>query len=87
MADKTYKKIKRRLWYFVYYYKSDNSKLVEKCFNSAKRMRNYVNMLHDNFLVSFIGIKIHWCYREYTPRHIIRAYSPRKNKIIKCEKY
>jgi hypothetical protein len=87
MVDKTYKKIKRRLWYFVCYYEDGNPKIMERCFNSSKRMRSFVDRLHDKDTILTIEIKTHWCYREYNPRHIIWSYSPRKGKIVKFELY
>lgn len=73
------RKIKRRLWYFVVYWK--NNIRNEKCFNSAKRARRYVNLLHLNNIEGIEMEKV-WCYRNHQPKHHWLYVSPKIDKLI-----
>lgn len=60
------RKIRRRLSYWVSYWGNNVRKTAY--FNSAKRMRSYVNRLHLSY-DGVIEIEKVWCYRNHHPRH------------------
>lgn len=79
-----YKKIKRRLFYEVIWWKPDGRKV--KYFESAKRMRKFVNHLHSCY-DGMIEIEKTWCYREHSPRHKWYYCSWKPNQFICVERW
>ena len=88
LTRKSHKKIKRRLYYDVYYWtKTDR---VSKYFESAKKAKKYVNYIHNSNLIEdgdCVGMEKTWCYREFTPKHKTYYVSFRPNQFIVVEKY
>ena len=81
------KKIKRRLSYDVSFWRG--SKRETKYFESAKKMRRFVNRLHQVIgpeLTSFEIVKT-FCYRNHHPRHKSWYYSTEPNQFICYERY
>lgn len=74
-----YKKIKRRLSYQVIWWESNCRKV--KYFESAKRMRKFVNHLHSCY-DGMIEIEKTFCYREHSPRHKWHYYSWKPNQFF-----
>lgn len=73
----TTKKIKRRLYYDVSFYY--DGKLQSHYFESAKKMRRFVDNIHELLSsdIPVIRIKKTWCYREHSPRrqwHYVSEY-------------
>jgi hypothetical protein len=82
------KKIKRRLYYDVYYWtKTDR---VSKYFESAKKAKNYVNYIHNSNLMEdggYVRMEKTFCYREHSPRHKWFYISEKPDTFICAEKY
>ena len=82
------KKIKRRLFYDVYYWtKTDR---VSKYFESAKKAKNYVNYIHNSNLMEdggYVRMEKTFCYREHSPRHKWFYISEKPDTFICAEKY
>ena len=88
LTRKSYKKIKRRLSYDVYYWtKTDR---VSKYFESSKKARNYVNYIHNSGLMKdgdYVRMEKTWCYREHSPRHKWYYISEDPNHFLCVEKW
>ena len=88
LTRKSYKKIKRRLSYDVYYWtKTDR---VSKYFESAKKAKNYVNYIHNSGLMKdgdYVRMEKTFCYREHSPRHKWFYISEDPNHFLCVEKY
>jgi hypothetical protein len=80
------RKIKRRLSYEVSFWYNANRET--KYFHSAKKMRRYVNNLHE-IADSLFDIEIEktWCYRNHHPKHKWLYYSTEPNQFVLYEKY
>lgn len=78
------KKIKRRIFYEVIWWMKDGRKV--KYFESAKKMRKFVNHLHS-WYNDYIEIEKNWCYRQFTPKHKWYYISYRPNQFVCVEKY
>ena len=68
---KSYKKIKRRFSYDVWYWNKENTR-VSKYFESVKKAKKYVNHIHNYGLIKkgdYVGMEKTFCYREHSPRH------------------
>ena len=88
LTRKSHKKIKRRLYYDVYYWSKTDR--VSKYFESAKKVKKYVNHIHNSNLIEdgdCVGMEKTWCYREFTPKHKTYYVSFRPNQFIVVEKY
>lgn len=83
----TYKKIKRRLYYDASFYY--DGKLQTRYFESAKKMRRYVDNIHKllGSDVPVIWITKTWCYREYSFRHQWHYESNRPGSYVCVEKW
>ena len=83
----TTKKIKRRLSYDVSFWRG--SKRETKYFESAKKMRRFVNGIHELLSVDIPGVTIvkTFCYRNHHPRHKTWYYSPKLYQFICYERY
>lgn len=81
------RKIKRRLSYWVSYWNGSVRKTTY--FNSAKRMRHYVNCLHQKINPEYPVIEIEkvWCYRNHKPKHKWYYESRKPNQFICYERY
>ena len=78
------KKIKRRIHYEVIWWLPELR--VAYYFESAKRMRSFVNKLHKTYNKE-IEIQKTWCYREHQPRHKSYYVSLRPNHFVCVEKW
>jgi hypothetical protein len=92
MSDKVYKKIKRRLYYDVWYWSKngDFATRVSKYFESAKKAKKYVNHIHNSNLIQeydYVRMVKTWCYREHSRKHKWYYYSWEPNKFICVERY
>jgi hypothetical protein len=83
----TTKKIKRRLSYEVSFWY--DGKRATKWFHSAKRMRKYVNAIHESTMMDIPEVIIEktWCYRNHHPRHKWWYISTKPNQFICYERY
>lgn len=80
------KKIKRRLWYEVTLWHKNSAQ--RRIFNSAKRMRRYVNILHKENKSDYpIDIQKWWCYRNHQPRHMWYYVSSKTDEFVCVEHY
>ena len=89
LTRKQYKKIKRRLYYDVWYWNKENRR-VSKYFESAKKAKKYVNYIHNSGLmkdVDYVRMEKTWCYREHQPRHKWYYVSFYPNQLVCVEKY
>lgn len=84
ITRKSHKKIKRRLHYDVIWWTKNNREV--KYFESAKKMRKFVNYLHS-WYDDVIEIEKTWCYREHTPRHKTYYVSYRPDSFVIVERY
>ena len=80
----TPKKIKRRIFYEVIWWGAESRHT--KCFYSVKKMRKFVNELHQ-WYNDYIEIEKNWCYREYSPRHKWYYISFEPNQFVCVEKW
>jgi hypothetical protein len=86
---KSHKKIKRRLYYDVWYWNKENTR-VSKYFESAKKAKNYVNYIHNSDLMKegdYVRMEKTWCYRQHHPRHKWFYISEEPNRFICVERY
>lgn len=83
----TSRKIKRRLSYEVSFW-YDGCRET-KYFHSAKKMRKFVNCIHEYVSVDIPGVTIEktWCYREHHPRHKWWYHSSEPNQFVCYERY
>lgn len=81
------RKIKRRLSYEVSFWY--DGKRGTKWFQSAKRMRKYVNRIHEYTMMNIPEVIIEktWCYRNHHPRHKWWYVSTKPNQFICYERY
>jgi hypothetical protein len=81
------KKIKRRLSYEVSFWYNGNRET--KFFHSAKKMKGYVNSIHEFTMVDIPDVIIEktWCYRNHHPRHKWWYYSTEPNQFVCYERY
>lgn len=81
------RKIKRRMSYTVSYWYE--KQLDRKYFESAKRMRNYVNNIHELLSNDIPNVTIEktFSYRNHHPRHKTWYYSTEPNQFICYERY
>lgn len=81
------RKIKRRMSYTVSYWYENQ--LNWKYFESAKRMRRFVNSIHELLSIDIPNVKIEktFCYRNHRPRHKTWYYSTEPNQFICYERY
>lgn len=81
------KKIKRNLSYVVSFYY--DGILESHYFESAKKMRTFVNNIHELVDCSIPGVRIekNWCYRDFTPRHKCVYISFKPKQFLLVEKY
>lgn len=81
------RKIKRRLSYEVSFYY--DGKRETKYFESAKKMRRFVNGIHELLSADIPTVKIEktWCYRNHHPKHKSCYYSTEPNQFICYERY
>ena len=89
LMNKPPKKIKRRLYYDVWYWNKENRR-VSKYFESAKKAKKYVNYIHNSGLmkdVDYVRMEKTWCYREHHPKHKTLYVSFRPNQFIVVERY
>ena len=85
----TSKKIKRRLFYDVWYWSKEKCR-ISKYFESSKKARNYVNYIHNSNLMEdggYVRIEKTFCYREHSPRHKWFYISEKPDAFICVEKY
>ena len=85
----TSKKIKRRLFYDVWYWSKEKCR-ISKYFESSKKARNYVNYIHNSNLMEdggYVRIEKTFCYREHSPRHKWFYISEKPDTFICVEKY
>lgn len=87
LTRKSHKKIKRRLYYDVSFYY--DGILQSHYFESANKMRKFVNGIHELVDCTIPGIRIEktWCYREHQPKHKWYYVSFRPNQFVCVEKY
>jgi hypothetical protein len=85
LTRKEYKKIKRRLFYDVWYWNKENCR-VAKYFESMKKVKNYVNYVHS-WYDGMVEIEKSWCYRQHHPKHKTYYVSYRPNQFIVIERY
>jgi len=83
----TTRRIKRRLYYDVYFWY--DGKRETKYFESAKKMRKYVNGIHEFVSADIPNVIIEktWCYRNHHPRHKTWYYSTEPNQFVRYERY
>lgn len=85
--EKKFKKLKRKIYYQVYYYDPEQSgKLTEEIFCSVGKARTFVKNLYNKYSSHRLDIEIVrvWVYRCHHPRHkTFYDYEPSKNKWIK----
>jgi len=89
LTRKSHKKIKRRLYYDVWYWDKENGR-VSKYFESAKKAKKYVNYIHNSGLmkdVDYVSMEKTWCYRQHHPKHKTHYVSFRPNQFIVVERY
>lgn len=89
VMKKQYKKIKRRLFYDVYYWSNEGYR-VSKYFESSKKARNYVNYIHNSDLMEnggYVRMEKTFCYREHSPQHKWYYISEEPNHFVCVEKY
>ena len=89
LTRKSYKKIKRKLSYDVWYWSNEGYR-VSKYFESSKKARNYVNYIHNSGLMKdgdYVRMEKTWCYREHSPRHKWYYISEDPNHFLCVEKY
>ena len=89
LTRKSHKKIKRRLYYDVWYWDKENRR-VSKYFESAKKAKKYVNYIHNSGLmkdVDYVRMEKTWCYRQYHPKHKWYYVSPKPDVFICVEKW
>ena len=89
LTRKSYKKIKRKLSYDVYYWSNEGYR-VSKYFESSKKARNYVNYIHNSDLMEnggYVRMEKTWCYREHSPRHKWYYISEDPNHFLCVEKW
>lgn len=81
------KKIKRRLSYDVSFWY--NGRRETEYFESAKKMRKFVNGIHELLDIDFSTVTIDktFCYRNHHPRHKTRYYSTEPHQFICYERY
>jgi hypothetical protein len=83
-----YKKIRRRIWWEVYYYDPEqNGKLTERDFVSSKRARKFVFHLYRTYGLENLSLEVVkvFGYREHSPRHMTFYYNFQPpDKFIKC---
>jgi hypothetical protein len=84
LTRKSHKKIKRRLFYEVIWWTKCSRNV--KCFQSAAKMRKFVNLLHL-WYDDAIEIEKTWCYREHTPKHKWYYVSYRLDSFVCLERY
>jgi hypothetical protein len=84
LTRKSHKKIKRRIHYSVYFFY--NGKLESHYFESAKKMRKFVNNIHEIVDSTIPGVRIKktFCYREHTARHEwhYESYCPGSYELV-----
>lgn len=88
LTRKSHKKIKRRLYYEVYYWSKTDR--VSKYFESAKKAKNYVNHIHNSGLVQeydYVRMQKTWCYRQHHPKHKTYYVSYRPDSFVIVERY
>jgi hypothetical protein len=80
-------KIKRRLYYDVSFWY--DGKRETKYFESAKKMRRFVNSIHEFVSADIPNVTIvkTFCYRNHHPRHKTWYYSTEPNQFICYERY
>ena len=89
VMKKQYKKIKRRLFYDVYYWSNEGYR-VSKYFESSKKARNYVNYIHNSDLMEngdYVRMEKTFCYREHSPSHKWYYISEDPNHFVCVEKW
>jgi hypothetical protein len=89
LTRKSHKKIKRRLFYDVYYWSNEGYR-VSKYFESSKKARNYVNHIYTSGLmkdVDYVRMEKTFCYRNHSPRHKWFYISEKPDTFICVEKY
>lgn len=89
LTRKSHKKIKRRLFYDVYYWSNEGYR-VSRYFESSKKARNYVNYIHNSDLMEnggYVRMEKTFCYREHSPRHKWFYISEDPNHFLCVEKY
>ena len=89
LTRKSYKKIKRKLSYDVYYWSNEGYR-VSKYFESSKKARNYVNYIHNSGLMKdgdYVRMEKTFCYREHSPRHKWFYISEDPNHFLCVEKW
>jgi hypothetical protein len=89
VMKKQYKKIKRRIFYDVYYWSNEGYR-VSKYFESSKKARNYVNYIHNSDLMEnggYVRMEKTFCYREHSPRHKWYYISEDPNHFLCVEKW
>ena len=89
VMKKQYKKIKRRLFYDVYYWSNEGYR-VSRYFESSKKARNYVNYIHNSDLMEnggYVRMEKTFCYREHSPRHKWFYISEDPNHFLCVEKW
>ena len=89
LTRKSHKKIKRRLYYDVWYWDKENRR-VSKYFESAKKAKKYVNYIHNSGLmkdVDYVRMEKTWCYRQHHPKHKTHYVSFYPNQFVCVEKY
>ena len=88
LTRKSHKKIKRRLYYEVYYWSKTDR--VSKYFESAKKAKNYVNHIHNSGLVQeydYVRMQKTWCYRQHHPKHKTYYVSYRPDSFVIVERH
>lgn len=83
------KKIKRRLYYDVWYW-SIGGHRVSKYFESAKKAKKYVNYIYNSGLMKdgdYVRLEKTWCYRQHYPKHKWYYVSPKPDVFICVEQY
>lgn len=89
LMKKPPKKIKRRLYYDVWYWSIDGYRL-SKYFESAKKAKKYVNYIHNSGLMKdgdYVRLEKTFCYRQYHPKHKWYYVSPKPDVFICVEKW
>ena len=89
LTRKSYKKIKRKLSYDVWYWSNEGYR-VSKYFESSKKARNYVNYIHNSDLMEnggYVRMEKTFCYREHSPRHKWFYISEDPNHFLCVEKW
>ena len=89
LMKKLPKKIKRRLYYDVWYWSIDKYR-VSKYFESVKKAKKYVNYIHNSGLMEdgyCVRLEKTFCYRQYHPKHKWYYVSPKPDVFICVEKW